>query len=282
MSLFEKIQVSLETLSEAKKRVAYYVLDNWLEAAFLPASKVAKNAKASESVVVRFSQDLGFSGFPDFQKELQKILKSRLAYPANEQISASKDFKNINADLLNVYNKSLENIDDVFKNNSINMFVKFINKIKDAARVLILARQNSYGPAYTLNVHLNELFGNSKIMDGESVESLDYIRKLNDKDLVLFISIPSYSKRMRLYSDYLNEKGIPQVAITNSHSNNIGKNAEVLLLTSVDSHSYSNSHIGTVFIIDILIYLFTLENKAELLKYIEDTKLLNERFGITD
>ena len=283
MSLFEKIQNSLDTLSGAKKRVAYYILDNWLEAAFLPASKVARSADVSESVVVRFSQDLGYSGFPQFQKELQVILKSRLANPKDEIINNDKvDFKNHNKDLLKIYNKSIKNIDEVFNKNSLDTFVNFMNKIVDAKKILILARQNSYGPAAMLNVHLNEVFSKSNLIDGESVEALDYIRGLTKDDLVIFISIPSYSKRMRLYSDFLKEKAIPQVAITNSRSHNIGQNADLLLLTSIHSYSYSNSHLGTVFIIDILIYLITEHNKSELLKYIEDTKLFNERFGITE
>lgn len=285
MSLFEKIQLSLETLSGAKKNVAYYILDNWLEVSFLPASKIAKNANVSESVVVRFSQDLGYSGFPDLQKDLHKILKSRLVNPETEKSdeynTSSLDEQNSES-LSGVYSKAISNIDKVYQKNSQDIYYNFINKIISADKILILARQNSYGPAHMLNVHINELFAKSKVLNGECVEALDYIRGLTKKDLVIFISIPSYSKRMNYYSDFLKEKQIPQTAITNSHSTTIGKNADSLLLTSVDSLAFSNSHLGTIFIIDTLIYLFTEARKGELLKHLEEIKLLNERFGITE
>ena len=282
MSLFEKIQSSLDSLSNAKKNVAYYILDNWLEAAFLSASQVAKKAEVSESVVVRFSQDIGYSGFPDFQRELAKILKARLASSDFDKENKEEDFKSYNDDLLGVYKKSITNIDEVFKNNSVDTFSCFLDKIITARKIIILGRKNSYGPAHLLNIHLNEIYSKSRIIEGDSIEALDSIRGLTSKDLVIFITIPAYSRRMRHYSDFLKEKGIPQIAITNSHSNNIAKNSESVLLTSVGTISFTNSHLGTIFIIDILLYLLTKENKAELLKFFEETRVLNERFGLTD
>lgn len=281
MSLFENIQSIIPTLSEAKRNVAYYILDNWMEVAFLPASQVARNAKVSESVVVRFSQDIGFSGFPDFQRNLQKILKSRLFTSQSSELEKNETFEDSNREIVDVYHKALNNIEKVFKHNSLETFQHCLDKIIDAERVLILARKNSLGVAQMLNVHINEVYAKSVIYDGDTIEALDFIRGLNEKDLVIFISIPAYSKRMITYSDYVKERNIPQLAITNSYQNEFAKNADHVLLTSVDSLAFSNSHVGTIFIVDILMHLLTEQNKAYLLKFLEETKMLNERFGIS-
>lgn len=282
MSFFEKLQKSMTHLSDAKKNVAYYLMDQWLEAAFTPASQVAKKAKVSESVVVRFSQDLGYSGFPDLQKDLQEILKSRLVSTRLEdEEHILHDEQDIHPDLYKVYKQSVENLEEAFTKNNIEMFTNMLDEIIKAKNIVILARKNSLGPAHILNLHINELYSKSQVLNGESVETLDIMRGLTEEDLVIFIAIPSYSRRMVQYSDYLVEKNIPQAAITNSPSNPFGRNAKCMLLTSVNSLSFSNSHMATVFIIDSLFYLLTLLNKPELLKFIEDTKMLNERFGIT-
>lgn len=282
MSFFEKLQNSITNLSDAKKSVAYYLMDNWLEAAFLPASKVARIAKVSESVVIRFSQDLGYSGFPELQKELQEILKSRLVN-SNVSEKSEKSINNsyINEELRKVYEMSVTNLDEVFNKNTIESYTDVMKDIVRAEKIVILARKNSMGPALILNVHLNEVFSKSQLLDGESAEALDIIRGLSEKDLVLIIAIPSYSKRLVQYSNLLVEKKIPQIAITNSRSNPFGENAKSVLLTVVNSLSFSNSHLGTIFIIDILIYLLTMDQKGQLLKSLEEIKVLNERFGIT-
>lgn len=280
MSLLTKIQESIESASEAKKRVAYYILDNWLEAAFTTASKVAKSANVSESVVVRFSQDLGYSGFPPLQKEIQDIVKKRLSMPKTQNSNINQN--NVSDDaVFKVYNQSVSNLNQVAYNNELNTFVKFKDAIKHARKVLIVARKNSYGPASMLNVHLNEFFAKSTVLNGETLEALDYIRGMNQEDLVIFISIPTYSSRMENLSQYVKEKKISQIAITDSHSTEISNNANVLLMTNVEANSYSNSHVATVMIIDVINYLFSSQESSTLFKSIEEMNFLNNRFGFS-
>lgn len=280
MSFIERMQDSLGDLSEAKKRVAYYLMDNWLEAAFLSAAKVARNTDVSESVVVRFSQDIGYSGFPELQKEIQEILKSRLVNRDPMESNEVEPMTNQHPELQKVYDLSLGNLNEVLAKNTIEAFNEVLTDIIQAKRIVILARKNSLGPAHILNVHINEVFSKSQVINGESVEALDIIRGLSAEDIVINIAIPSYSKRIRQFSDYLCERGIPQIAITNTFSNPFAKNAKCTLVTSVNSLSYSNSHLGTVFIIDVLIYLLTLESKGDLVRKLEEINTLNERFGI--
>ncbi|WP_342389175.1 MurR/RpiR family transcriptional regulator [Salinicoccus bachuensis] len=286
MTLFEKIQNSINEVSEAKKRVAYYILDNWLEAAFTTARKVSIEANVSESVVVRYSQDLGFTGFPELQKEIQKMAKNRLSLSfttgkETEPNNVEGDFLEINDEIRNVYNSEIRNLNSIMYNNNLETFINFKNDILNANKILILARKNSYGPAEILNGHINEIFSKSILINGETIEALDYIRGLSEEDLVIFISIPSISKRMEDFSNYVKERNVKQIAITNNHFTNISKNAHTLLATYVDSLSFSNSHIGTIFIIDIINYLLTTQEGPTIFKNIEEMKLLNERFGLT-
>ncbi|CAM4131566.1 MurR/RpiR family transcriptional regulator [Jeotgalicoccus halotolerans] len=280
MSIFTQIQDSIESASEAKKRVAYYILDNWLEAAFTTASKVAKSANVSESVVVRFSQDLGYSGFPDLQKVIQDIVKKRLAMPKTQNINTEN--KQTNDDAVSiVYNQSVSNLNQTAYNNKLETFVEFKEAIKNARKILIVARKNSYGPAHMLNVHINEFYAKSTLFNGETLEALDYIRGMNNEDLVIFISIPTYSSRMGNLSQYVKEKNIKQIAITDNHSTDISNNASILLITNVEANSYSNSHVSTVMIIDILNYLLALQDSSTLFKNVEEMNFLNERFGFS-
>lgn len=282
MSLFENIQNSIEHLSNAKKNVAYYVLDNWYEVAFSTASYVSREVEVSESVVVRFAQELGYSGFPALQKELQKVLKSRLVNPSGMDFDEKENIVSKEDKIDRVYTLTLQNLDNTYNSNIFDTFKKIISYIVKANRVLILARKNSFGPAYTLNGHINEVFSKSQVLDGESIEALDVIKGFKKDDLIIFISIPSYSKRMVLYSDYIKEKEIPQVAITNSYSTPFSKNACQTLITSANSYSFANSHTSTLFIIDILIYLLTLDQKSNMLKALEEMKVLYDRFDIID
>src|SRR4051812_33520466 len=56
-----------DEFSRSQKDVAQYVVDHLDEVAFHPAEELARRASTSSSTVVRFSQALGFEGFPELQ-----------------------------------------------------------------------------------------------------------------------------------------------------------------------------------------------------------------------
>ena len=61
------IQDRIEEFSRSQKDVARYIVDHLDEAAFLTAEELARRAGTSSSTVVRFSQALGFEGYPELQ-----------------------------------------------------------------------------------------------------------------------------------------------------------------------------------------------------------------------
>src|ERR1700704_7156006 len=66
-SLSKYIQARFDECSRSQKDVAQYIVDHLDEAAFQTAQELARAANTSSSTVVRFSQALGFEGFPELQ-----------------------------------------------------------------------------------------------------------------------------------------------------------------------------------------------------------------------
>src|SRR4051794_38285430 len=62
------IQARFDEFSRSQKDVAQYIVDHLDEAAFQTAEELARRASTSSSTVVRFSQALGFEGFPELQQ----------------------------------------------------------------------------------------------------------------------------------------------------------------------------------------------------------------------
>ena len=72
------IQENGHTFSKGQKKIASYILESYDKAAFMTASRLGKKVGVSESTVVRFAAELGFEGYPDMQRSLQKMIRSRL------------------------------------------------------------------------------------------------------------------------------------------------------------------------------------------------------------
>ncbi|MGI8803973.1 MAG: MurR/RpiR family transcriptional regulator [Solirubrobacteraceae bacterium] len=67
-TLSSYIQSRFDECSRSQKDVAQYIIDHLDEAAFRTAEELARRANTSSSTVVRFSQALGFEGFPELQQ----------------------------------------------------------------------------------------------------------------------------------------------------------------------------------------------------------------------
>src|SRR3954465_6725337 len=73
------IQARFDEFSRSQKDVAQYIVDHLDEVAFQTAEELARRANTSSSTVVRFSQALGFEGFPELQGQARDEYRRRVA-----------------------------------------------------------------------------------------------------------------------------------------------------------------------------------------------------------
>src|SRR5271156_2398561 len=71
------ITARFDEFSRSQKDVAQYIVDHLDEAAFQTAEELARRANTSSSTVVRFSQALGFEGFPELQQAARDEYRRR-------------------------------------------------------------------------------------------------------------------------------------------------------------------------------------------------------------
>src|SRR5437588_10093448 len=81
-TLSKYIRSRFDECSRSQKDVAQYIIDHLDEAAFQTAEELARRANTSSSTVVRFSQALGFEGFPELQGAAREEYRRMHATPA--------------------------------------------------------------------------------------------------------------------------------------------------------------------------------------------------------
>src|SRR5437764_1644910 len=72
------VRARFDEFSRSQKDVAQYIVDHLDEAAFQTAEELARRANTSSSTVVRFSQALGFEGFPELQQAARDEYRRRV------------------------------------------------------------------------------------------------------------------------------------------------------------------------------------------------------------
>src|SRR5512139_4132519 len=78
MTYEERIRRERLQMSKSFAKLADFLLDSYVEASFMTASELAQALNLDAATVVRFSQHLGYSGFPKLQREIRQRVKKDL------------------------------------------------------------------------------------------------------------------------------------------------------------------------------------------------------------
>lgn len=89
----EKMQEKYDELTPSFRKLADFVLQNQLDAAFMTATELANRLDVDAATVVRFAQELGYTGFRELSKEIQEVVRSELKASYTADLDAEKDLQ---------------------------------------------------------------------------------------------------------------------------------------------------------------------------------------------
>ncbi|MFF9850443.1 MurR/RpiR family transcriptional regulator [Streptomyces litmocidini] len=93
-------------LSPGQRRIAQYLVDHLIEAAFLSITELAERVGVSQPSVTRFAASLGFTGYPALREALQPIALSAVAGvpDSREQLRHNELQAAVDAEIQNLEN----------------------------------------------------------------------------------------------------------------------------------------------------------------------------------
>jgi DNA-binding MurR/RpiR family transcriptional regulator len=134
------ISSRFDEFSRSQKDVAQYVVDHLDEVAFHTAEELARRASTSSSTVVRFSQALGFEGFPELQeaaREEYRHVHRRFAAPSQGIESATPLFSLDQSPFEQVVAADHVNLEETARKVSRSDVEAAIEMVASADRILI-------------------------------------------------------------------------------------------------------------------------------------------------
>ena len=237
-SVLQTIRQQMDGFSKGQKRIAEYILSDYDKAAFMTAAKLGKTAQVSESTVVRFASELGYSGYPAMQKALQELIRGRLT--SVQRIRASEMEE---GDLLNrAMHRDVETINATIESIDRTAFANVVEKLLAAEHVYIVGVRSSAFLAGYLNFYLRLLMDNVILVHhsaaGEIYEQMVHI---GPKDVLIAISFPRYSNMVIHAVDMACERGADVIAITDNGMSPLMPYATEALFVQCEALSYVDS-----------------------------------------
>ncbi len=264
------ISGKMATLSKGQKLIANYILNHYEKAAFMTASKLGQIVGVSESTVVRFAFELGYDGYPGLQKALQEMIRNRLTTVqrlevANEQIGSEEI-------LDKVLNLDIEKIRKTLEETSRSDFDGAVNSILKAKHIYILGSRSAATLARFISYYFTLMFENVKLVHTtSSSEMFEQIMRVEENDIMIGISFPRYSKKTVSALNFAKNNGAKVIAITDSASSPLVKEADYFLQARSDMASFVDSLVAPLSLINALVVAVGLK-KSEELKQVFDNE----------
>ena len=191
--VLQLIEESYKTFSKGQRYIANYICSNYDKAVDMTAARLGKIVGVSESTVVRFATELGFKGYPQFQKALGELVKQRLS--SVQRISLAYERLSESPDLISsVINNDIQNLKHTEEMLDREAFYKAVDLIGDARKIYVIGGRSCSTLASFLSYYLNYIFDDVRLIRSDSVtESIEEIHRIGDEDVIIAISFPRYS-----------------------------------------------------------------------------------------
>jgi DNA-binding MurR/RpiR family transcriptional regulator len=250
------IQARFDDFSRSQKDVAQYIVDHLDEVAFQTAEELARRANTSSSTVVRFSQALGFEGFPELQGSARDEYRRRVAQGQADRAGATATplFSLDQSDVETAVAADHVNVEDTARKMSRSDIDAAIDAIADAGRVLIAGTDQMAFFASYLRHLLMLLDLQAEVVASPSQEALSKLGRIDERHLVVGLSAgrahPLVVRAMKL----ARHRKARTVAITDATLSEVAKHAQIRLYYSSNSPAYVRSHTALLALIQALAY----------------------------
>ena len=250
------ISSRFDEFSRSQKDVAQYVVDHLEEVAFHTAEELARRASTSSSTVVRFSQALGFEGFPELQEAAREEYRHHHRRFAAEPrgIEAAPLFSLDQSPFEQAIAADHVNVEETARKVSRSEVEGAIEAIAAADKLLIAGTDQMAFFASYLRHLLMLLDVRAEIAASPSQEALSRLGRIDESTLVIGLSAgrphPLVVRAMKI----ARHRKASTLAIVDATLSEVAKLSERTLYYSSNSPAFVRSHVGLLSLLQALAY----------------------------
>ncbi len=259
-ALSDFITARFDEFSRSQKDVAQYIVDHLDEAAFQTAEELARRASTSSSTVVRFSQALGFEGFPELQQAAREEYRRQAGAgqlgggPGGIGVVAAPLFSLDQTEYETALATDHVNVEETARKLSRRDMEAAVEAISAAERVLIAGTDQMAFFASYLRHLLMLLDIRAEVVASPSQEALGRLSRIDEMTLVIGLSAgrphPLIARTMKL----ARHRRAPTLAITDATLSEVSRLARIRLYYSSNSPAYVRSHVALLSLLQGLAY----------------------------
>lgn len=266
--LILRIEEKYAKMSKGQRRLADYVCENYDKAVFLTAAKLGETVGVSESTVVRFAIQLGYKGYPGFQKALEELVRTKLNSIQRMEVTYGRISQS--EILETVLQSDIEKIKQTISVIDHKAFNLAIDTILGARRVYVIGIRSCAPLASFLSYYLNLICEDVKVVDtNSSSEIFEQLIRISEEDVIIGISFPRYSMRTLKALEFASNRKAKVITLTDSIHSPMNLYSSCNLIARSDMASIVDSLVAPLSVINALIVALCMKKQKEVVSTLE-------------
>lgn len=174
--------------------LADYVLKNPRNVVFMTTRELAAACRISEATVIRFVNQLGYSGYSVFRQALRDFVDTELTMPDRTHL---KGLKGPDANRLQrLVFEEMENLQHFFETADMKILLRAVDLLEKCSHVYVVGSRLSYTFAYYLGWSLTKVRSNIHILKGSDSTSIDWLTIAPAESLITIIATTRYPNEL--------------------------------------------------------------------------------------
>ena len=277
--VLKKIEENYSGFSKRQKMLADYILKNYDKAAFLTAAKLGKVVGISESTVVRFAMELGYKGYPGFQKALEELVRTKLNSIQRMEVTYGRIAQS--EILESVLHSDIDKIKMTLANIDSNAFEIAVDTILNARKIYIIGIRSCAPLAEFLKFYLNLICENVITVNANgSSEIFEQLIRINEEDVIIGISFPRYSMRTLKALEFASNRKAKVITLTDSIHSPITLYSSCNLIARSDMASIVDSLVAPLSVINALVVALCMKKQEEVISTLETLEEIWDEYQV--
>ena len=266
--LLIRMEEKYKKMSKGQKRLADYVTENYDKAVFLTAARLGEVVGVSESTVVRFATQLGYKGYPGFQKALEELVRNKLNSIQRMEVTYGRISQS--EILETVLQSDTEKIKLTLTGIDQKAFELAIDTILSAKRIYVVGIRSCAPLASFLCFYLNLVCENvTAVNTNSSSEIFEQLIRINEEDVIIGISFPRYSMRTLKALEFASNRKAKVITLTDSVHSPMNLYSSCNLIARSDMASIVDSLVAPLSVINALVVALCMKKQKEVVNTLE-------------
>lgn len=277
--LILRIEEKYPKMSKGQRRLADYVCKNYDKAVFLTAAKLGETVGVSESTVVRFAIQLGYKGYPGFQKALEELVRNKLNSIQRMEVTYGRISQS--EILETVLHSDIEKIKQTLSVIDHKAFDLAIDTILGAKRIYVIGIRSCAPLASFLGFYLNLICENvMTVATNSSSEIFEQLIRINEKDVIIGISFPRYSMRALKALEFASNRKAKVITLTDSIHSPMNLYSSCNLIARSDMASIVDSLVAPLSVVNALVVALCMKKQDDVITRLETLEQIWDEYQV--